>query len=208
MIKEYKDISCVHISFIIKGDNTKDGAIVAFTIKLQANQEPGLFPSFHYMQRNRFQTLSHTIRSQTSSIFLSSEEFDDFSLDAVAILHTLLSGYNVTIVFFHRERSNLFRSYWTEKAKRQKCPNTIDHFFETQYQMNFKQMAGFEMIQTLRNFATYFGKENIKLVLISVSDLYFVFRQMQKKFSVVLISLFRFHSMGLSKGNSSLKKSL
>jgi len=141
----------------------KAGAVLAFTLKAQKNQVSP-FPSEPYVRmRDVYNGMVSQIQSKTSSIILSSEEFDDFTPETVRLLADLLQNYTVTIVAFHRERSKLFRSYWEELNKFKPCPERFGGFYRRHVPPNVS-LPSVEMEGTLDAFADAFGAGNVRLI--------------------------------------------
>jgi hypothetical protein len=158
----------------------KSGAVFAFTLKHFAGQR-GVSSEF-LSQVNEFVDMNQVIEHRNESLILSSEELDDLGSYAIEHLRHIVTGYNTTIVFFHRNRFDLIRSTW-DQLTYSNCSLEFPAFLFDRVYGNNSDFAGLEMTQTLRRYSKAFGRESLHVIsydalrMLRIDPLTFVFNE-------------------------------
>jgi hypothetical protein len=148
----------------VLGTSPKSGAILAFNLKKASKQHHGLFRDAGFIDEEKYLDLATQLKTGQSSIIISSEEFDDFKPSSAQLLVPLLSTYSVTVVFFHRERSSLLRSFWSQFSKERLCPLEFKTFLHRHTKANFTLIGGLEMKTVLHTFSSIFGVKSVRII--------------------------------------------
>ena len=151
---------------VLEKQNAKKLSKLAFALKGQANQSAAMYrPEKRVVDLYYLKSISDFIQEERKSIVISSEEMDDLDFAAAAELRSLLRDFHVTIVFFHRERTELLRSNYFQRTRyERRCPPPFDVFVQENRAMNFSSIPGVELNHTLSVFATVFGSDSMRVI--------------------------------------------
>mmetsp|Transcript_10232 Transcript_10232/g.28772 ORF Transcript_10232/g.28772 Transcript_10232/m.28772 type:complete len:385 (+) Transcript_10232:66-1220(+) len=121
-------------------------------------------------------------RQKASNIILASETMDKFCAANIAALKEILSGFNVTIVAFHRERTAHLRSYWSQLSRTLRSkPSPMQRPYVTKFDDFLPRFLatsfsgecgpgvlpgprGFDLYNLLQLYSATFGEKAIRLV--------------------------------------------
>jgi hypothetical protein len=156
-----------HGFLLIRGWHSKGLANFAFTLKSQVNQTVAIVnPERRLIDVKAFREITALVDNTHSSIIMSSEEFDDLDFPAATLLRSILHKYDVTIVYFHRERTHLLRSNYFQRtrSKRTPCPIPFEEFLAEHRASRFSGIPGVELNHTLTVFTSVFGSDAMRVI--------------------------------------------
>ena len=139
-------------------------AYFAFTLKSLSNQTLPMHVTKQYVSMPNFKQVINTIQSTPLSVIISSEEFDDLGFTAAAKLRSILQDFDVTIVYFHRERTELLRSNYYQLTDSNLLCETFENFISQNQLSNFTSLPGVELTHTLFVFTSVFGRDAMRII--------------------------------------------
>jgi len=109
---------------------------------------------------NIWEQLNEIIESNNcNKVILSSEEFSVIDKSAIEKLKNYLKNFEVKIIVYLRSQVSLFESMYNQQVKDWKSPRKEPiNFFLTMPELIYQK---FNYLENLKNWAEFFGKENI-----------------------------------------------
>ena len=116
------------------------------------------------LKKPDLESVLQRIKKKKKSFILSSEEFDTLKQKTINKLGTILKGYNVTILAYHRQKTEHLRSLWALQNKENPSPKEFIPWAEKHILSSSSERTSFGLLPTLDRFSSVFGNESIRLV--------------------------------------------
>jgi hypothetical protein len=127
---------------------------------------PSQLPLMHQLRAGQLEQLrprfAELLASGAERILLSSEDLSNLEPPAIELLHALIAGNKVQIVFYLRRWSELVPSSWQEGIKQGQFRNLPEFILSHIQKPQLSRLMNFDL--KLSRFAAVFGADSIKLV--------------------------------------------